>query len=152
MTRVTLTGREISNVGGGLQKNRGSYSGLNLAMAVAKNRRVLDEYVKDFVGALPKCEAVDKFAAARREFASKHGGQLLENGAINFPDADAMKAYLAEVGQKPAAVLEHEKKILEISNEWEGKTFELELVTVKQEDLPKDINDDALTFLLPFLE
>jgi len=152
MKKVTLTGREISNTGDGLQKNRGSYSGLNLALAVAKNRRVLDEYVKDFVDAIPKCKAFEEFTLARRASAEKHGGQALANGAVSFPDTAAMRAHLAEVGQKPAAVLEHEKKILEISNEWQQKTFELELVTVKQEDLPKDINDDALTFLLPFLE
>jgi len=152
MKKITMTGREINSTADGLQNNRGSYSGLNLALAVAKNRRVLAEQVKDFVDALPKSEIFNKFVEARRECVGKHGGQILANGAVNFPDASAMRAWLDDFGPKPAEVIEHEKKILEISNEWERKAFELELVTVKQEDLPKGINDDALTFLLPFLE
>ena len=149
---IHLTGTEIARAIIVIEKSKVKLTGLDLATALVKNKRILQAEL-DVPQRASESEILKTYHSQVQQALAEAGGSMSTDGSLHFKDTDGMKRFLKEQETLLTSdVKAEQKRIQEISAAWEKKEFDLELHTVKQEDLPSDISVEVYEALLPFIE
>jgi len=149
---ITITGAELAAASIAIERHKAELKGRDLADACVRNKRIFKGEL-EVIWELCDSEILKGFSVKQQELLQKYGAVPREDGSVTLPSTKDLAPYLRDLEEiRTAEIKDEQKRIQEISADWEKREFHLELHAVKRDDLPSDISVEVLESLLPFVE
>lgn len=141
----------------GLIEKKSRFAGTTLAIPLARNRWELEALREGHDDMLAPSEQFKKYRKEHQELVERFSVMRVVGDATAWVIEDEKKLRefqreLAALRKEYAVAIEEQEAKIERANEAMKKNVDVKLHKIKESDLPKDLNDEEVYILLPFIE